>query len=181
MKHRLPASALLICLGSGATRAEPVEVAVRGELTLVSDDAVKGGGLGPGVELRVPVVRDFLLDESSLILGAGASALFLSGVVWTFEAGAAWRLRLGARWRPDVGLSVLVAGGDLVRTIDSEGRIAGSPVALRLGLAPLRFQLRSGSVSFLAIRFGPTLGPLGDGGTPPFAASLEVLEVALPL
>jgi hypothetical protein len=65
-------------------------------------------------------------------------------------------------------------GGEIVRTIDEKGRIASNPLALQIGLKPLRFGLSNGWVSMLETRAGPTLG---RAGRPPFAISVTLFEV----
>jgi hypothetical protein len=47
--------------------------------------------------------------------------------------------------------------GQIVRAIDEHGRRAGGPLALLVGLDPLRIALDRGWVSFLASRCGPVL------------------------
>lgn len=140
----------------------------------MNDTSGKGGGIGPGLEVGLPVLRGVLLAHSAVVLRAGASALFLSGFVYTLEAGGAFRPFAGNRWEPDAGLYVRYIGGDLVRSIDDDGHLAGNPVALQLGIAPLRFRLQEGTVSFFSFRMGPTLF---RSGYPPFALSIGLLEV----
>lgn len=156
------------------TAAAELEIGAQATLTLVSDHRTKGGGAGPALEASVPLVEGALLPRATLLGRARASALVGAGLVWAVEAGAAWRLPVGQRWEPELGAYLLYLDGDLVRSIDHEGRIAGAPVAALLGVTPARFRLEKSWVSFLPARFG---APLGRGGRPPFAISVVLVEV----
>jgi hypothetical protein len=171
---RRAAGALLAAGLSPRPAAAELEIGAQAVLTLVADDRTKAGGVGPALEASLPLVEGFLLPRATLLGRARAGALVGAGLAWAAEAGAAWRLPVGPRWEPELGASLLYLDGDLVRTVDDEGRLAGAPVAALLGVTPARFRLEKGWVSFLPTRLG---APLGRGGRPPLALSIALVEV----
>jgi hypothetical protein len=149
-----------------------LELAAQSVATLNVDDQTRGGGLGLSAEVGVPVLP--LGPRGVLIVRASLGALMGNGLAWSVEGGAAYRHVAFESWQPDAGLSVLWLGGDLVRTIDEQGQLAGDPLALRLGVSPLRFTLEAGWISVLSLRAGPTLF---RSGQPPLSVSLMLFEV----
>lgn len=178
LRHLLPATALAWLLGEDVARALEIELGAQSLATLSVDDQTRAGGVGLAVEVGVPLAHRLLGPTHRLVPRAGVGALVGSGLAWSLEIGAAYRYAAFTRWQPDVGLSVLWLGGDLVRTIDAQGRVAGDPWALRLCMSPLRFPLNAGWVSLLALRAGPTLF---RSGHPPLSLSVTLFEVGTEL
>jgi hypothetical protein len=168
----------LCCAYARLAAAEP-EIAGQMVVTIVSDEQTKGGGAGAAVEgalplLRnVPLLRDAFRADSAIVLRARGSVLAGLGLAWTLEAGLAARGSRGP-WEPHLGMYILYMDGQLIRAIDDDGRLARGPVALQLGLDPLRFALEDGWVSFLSARCGPVLS---HPGTLVSALSLSLVEV----
>lgn len=160
-----------------AAREPNVELGVRSVATLSVDDETRGGGAGFAAEAALPVRRE-LIGPSALFVYASAGVLVGAGLAYQAEAGAALRWTRRTSWQPEVRLSLFWLGGDLVRSIDADGRVAEDPIALRLGLAPLRFRLEDGWVTALAVSVGPTLL---RGGEPPLSCSLALFEVGTEL
>jgi hypothetical protein len=159
---------------SSTARAAKLELGGQTALTLAADLQARGGGLGPALELGAPVLEGLLQRGAELLVRGRASALLGAGLAWGVELGSAWRPRALERWQPDLGLYALMLGGDLIRSIDEGGHEADNPIAIELGLTPLRFRLDEGWVSLLALRAGPTLGA---GGSCPFVFSAMLVEV----
>jgi hypothetical protein len=149
-----------------------VEVGVQTVATLVTNDSVKGGGAGAGVEGSLALLRD---ASTTLLARARTSLLVGDGLAYTVEAGAAWRVSLLPRFQPELGVYLLYMGGDLARAIDRDGYLAENPWAVLGGLTPLRFALDDGWVSFCAPRLGTTLGT--SSGHPALAVSVSLFEV----
>jgi hypothetical protein len=153
--------------------AVEVELGAQTLVTLVSNDAVKGGGVGAGVEASLPIYRD-ANRTNALLARARTSLLVGDGLAYTLELGAAFRLSLVGAWQPDAGAYLLYMGGDLARSIDADGYLAHDPWVVLAGLTPLRFALDEGWVSFCSARAGTTLGVSGH---PALALSLTFFEV----
>ena len=151
-----------------------VEVGVQTVATLVTNDAVKGGGAGAGIEGSLALLRN-ASNTHALFARMRTSLLVGDGLAYTVEAGAAWRLSLLPRYEPELGVYLLYMGGDLARTIDRDGYLAENPWAILGGLTPLRFALDDGWVSFCAPRLGTTLGT--SSGHPALAVSVSLFEV----
>lgn len=151
-----------------------VEVGVQTVVTLVTNDSVKGGGAGAGVEGSVALFRN-ATETHTILARARTSLLAGDGLAYTFEAGAAWRWARLGRYQPELGVYLLYMGGDLARTIDRHGYLAENPWAVLGGVSPLRFALDDGWVSFSAVRAGTTLG--GSSGHPAQAISISLFEV----
>ena len=166
--------AVVAAQGAAAPTVTAAELAAQACFTLLSDDETKGGGAGLAVEAGVPVLHNAFLSGLLLTVRLRASALIGAGLAWSGELGGAFRVQAGKRWAPEAGLWVLYLGGDLVRAIDDHGRLARNPLAVQLALNPVRFQVGSGWVSFLAVRYGRTLF---RPGRPPFAFSATFVEI----
>jgi len=177
-KRRMPGvTSALACAAvalSTTARAAEVELGGQSVLILATDQQTRGGGLGAAVELGAPLVHALFQQGSELLVRGRASALVGAGLVWGVELGAAWCPPAMQRWQPDLGIYALMLGGDLIRAVDAHGHEADDPVAIELGLTPLRFRLDEGWVSLLAVRGGPTLG---TGGSSPFVFSATLVEV----
>jgi hypothetical protein len=167
-------TAMIAAAATAPPAASAVEVSAQTCFALLSDDQTKGGGLGLALEAGVPIIRLLRLPGSLVSVRVRTSALIGAGLAWSGELGGAIRLRLASRWAPEAAVWGLYLGGDLVRAIDNRGRLAKDPVAIQVGLNPLRFELDTGWVSFLAIRYGRTLF---RSGRPPFAVSGTLVEI----
>jgi hypothetical protein len=163
----------MVLLAPVRAAALELELGAQTLATFVSNDAVKGGGAGFGLETSVPFYRD-APRRNHLLARARAALLAGNGLAWTLEAGAAFRIESSRHFTPEVGAYLLYMAGDLARSIDRDGYLAANPWAALVGLAPLRFELDEGWVSLLSARAGTTLGA---GGHPPFAISVTVFEV----
>lgn len=150
------------------------EVAGQGVATLTADRETRGGGAGYGLEFGVPLLYDFPQLGSTLLARERTTALVGAGLAWSVELGATWRARPYGVWQPELGLSAMLVGGALIRSIDAQGHEARDPVALMLGLSVLRFRFDAGWANFFGFRAGPTLF---RAGAPPFACSLTFFEV----
>ena len=173
LRYFFAANATACLLDTTRAHGLELELAAQSVATLNVDDQTRGGGLGLSAEVGVPVLRP-LGPHGVLIVRASLGALMGNGLAWSVEGGAAYRHVAFKSWQPDAGLSVLWLGGDLVRTIDEQGQLAGDPLALRLGLSPLRFTLEAGWISVLSLRAGPTLF---RSGQPPLSVSVMLFEV----
>ncbi len=161
-------------VGPRSAGALELETSVQSVVSVVNDTDTKGGGAGLALEIASPITRRFLGRDSDLLVRFRAAALVFAGLAWTVELGAAYRVRPWRSWQPDCGLYLMTMGGDLARSIDSRGRLAGNPVALELGLNPFAFRLDQGWIAFAGVRGGPTLL---RSGYPPLAVSVTLLEV----
>jgi hypothetical protein len=155
-------------------RAAEIEVAGQSVVTLASDSKTRGGGAGAGVEVGAPFAPDLLQTGSKLVARARISGLVGAGLAWSFELGLDFRARSFHRFEPELGLHVITVGGDLIRSIDADGRLARNPLALVLVVAPLRFRLNDGWINILGVRVGPTLA---RSGSPPFVLSVTLFEI----
>jgi len=158
----------------GSATMPELEVGGQALVALGVNDETRGGGGGLAVEASLPVTELVGCLRGQLLARARAGALLGAGTAWLLEAGVAYRPLLAGRWQPDAGVSLAVLTGDLVRSIDTEGRSSSDPLALQLGLNPLRWSLAQGWVSSLGVKAGPTLF---QGGAPPLALSLTLFEV----
>lgn len=154
-------------------RLQSVEIGAQAVAALVTDTSVKGGGVGCGLELGLPLVLPSLRERVRIVPRARLSALTGLGLAWAIDVGVSLRLLVGSSWQPEVGVFVAAMGGDLARTIDERGRLAHDPITLQLGLSPLRFRLQHGWVALLAPRYAPSSAPLGEG----LALSVALAEV----
>lgn len=157
-----------------AAHAGEAELGVASPFVLVSNDAVKGAGVGLAVGLGYPIVRHAGSARSVVIGRVRASVLVGAGLAFTLEAGLAWRLPVGPWWEPEVSADAFTMGGALARTIDAAGNLAANPVALLLGWSPLRFRTGEGWIALASPRVGYTLGA---GGYPPLALAVTLLEI----
>jgi hypothetical protein len=173
LPHWLVVSVLAATL-SGPVRGAGVEIAGQSVVTLASDSKTRGGGAGAGVEVGVPLVPQLLSTRSSLLARARGCALVGAGLAWSLELGVDLRAPSFHRYQLELGLHALTVGGDLIRSIDGDGRLAGNPVALAVVFSPLRIRLDDGWINILGIRAGPTLG---REGSPPFVLSLTLFEI----
>jgi hypothetical protein len=159
--------------GPGGRGRPALEVGVQAVAALSTDYETRGGGVGAAVEVTLPMLE--LSSLRSQLLGRiRAGALVGGGVAWLLDAGGAYRLEGFSHWQPDVGLSLGLLAGDLVRTIDTAGELSGNPIALQLGLSPLRFSVSRGWVSGLGVKLGPNLF---RDGAPPLSVSVTLFEV----
>jgi hypothetical protein len=173
-RSRATAATLACLLGHSPVQAHELELAAQTLATLSVDDRTRGGGVGLAIALGAPLLEQWLGTPGQLVAAASVGALTGAGVAWAVEGGVAYRFLGWDRWQPEAGLSVLWLGGDLVRTIDDQGGLAGDPWALRFGISPLRFRLEDGWVSLLGVRAGPTLF---RSGRLPLSLSLTLFEV----
>jgi hypothetical protein len=170
--RRFSVALLAAALSSQAHAA--IEIAGQSVVTLASDSQTRGGGVGAGVEVGIPLVSRLLATRTSLLGRARICGLVGAGLAGSLELGVDLRSPVFGRFEPELGLHVLILGGALIRSIDSDGRLAGNPVALTSVFSPLRFRLDDGWINILGVRVGPTLARTG---TPPFVLSLTLFEI----
>lgn len=128
-----------------------------------------GFGFGAAAALLSPFAR--------ASLGLAADVLFFSG--WgpavAVSVGPYLRYALGS-WTPDAGVYLLYVGGAFFRIADENGELPGDPLAVQLGLSPLRFVSKAGRwVSLLGVRYGWTF----EASSSSMALSVTLGEVGL--
>jgi hypothetical protein len=168
----LPAAALLAA-SAHPPDAQPLEIAIQSVASIAADERTRGGGAGLALEMGLPL-GSFTPPRLCLLLRSRVSVLAGVGLAYTLDLGVALSVRRHRSWQPDGGLYGMYLGGEIVRTVDRSGHLASNPLALQVGINPLRFELSRGWISLLGTRAGPTLG---RAGRPPLAISITVFEV----
>lgn len=159
---------------TSTTWAHEWEVGAGALAVLSADHSTRGGGVGSAMSVgRNLLHRPSEIPVAVAIVGE-AGVLGGGGLVWLARAGPRGRFVHFEIWQPSVGVSLLVLGGGLVRTIDVNGKLAANPWSLQLGIEPLRFRLQRGWVSALRVEAGPNLF---RSGNPPLTAAATLFEV----
>ncbi len=176
MRHRglVGGAFALLTTWTSATWAHEWEVSASTLAVLSADHSTRGGGVGSAVSVgRNLLSRPREIPLAVAVVGE-VGLLGGGGLVWLARAGPRARFIHFKTWQPAVGISLLVLGGGLVRTIDEDGRRAANPWSAQLGIEPLRFQFDRGWVSVLRVEAGPHLF---RSGNPPLTVSATVFEV----